>query len=196
MTTPIDTHHLRSLLAELQPHDALPWVARPSVPGPISDWSIQAASGYDLATVYQASGDTARLIAAAVNALPELLDELDAKEAELSRRDKDIALLVAANDAKLSLLRQQERELNERDESARESRERTDAELARLREERGLMARWIVGRSRRDAPGVGDHACARCVPGGPLVSGGFVCARHLAEDIERDDALAAGKGGE
>lgn len=61
-----------------------------------------------------------------------------------------------------------------------------------LRAERELLARWIVDYARY-LRGAADHACARCVPGGPLVSKTFTCARHLAEDIQR--AALAGEGG-
>jgi hypothetical protein len=44
----------------------------------------------------------------------------------------------------------------------------------------GCLSRWIVSRDH----GPADHACARCVPDGPIVIAGFVCARHLAHDIQ------------
>lgn len=52
----------------------------------------------------------AEICAAAVNALPSLLDTADRLEAEITRLNKDVSLLVAANDAKLELLKQQEAE--------------------------------------------------------------------------------------
>lgn len=37
-------------------------------------------------------------------------------------------------------------------------------------------AKWIVQRG----PGLPDHACAECVPGGELVKAGFQCVYHEA----------------
>jgi hypothetical protein len=41
------------------------------------------------------------------------------------------------------------------------------------------MVRWIASHPS----GMRDHACSRCVPGGPLVQAGFVCAPHVAEGL-------------
>jgi hypothetical protein len=53
----------------------------------------------------------------------------------------------------------------------------------------GLANRWILQRAEereRDAkpwPVVWDHACAECIPGGPLVTPGFRCAVHAARAL-------------
>jgi hypothetical protein len=39
-----------------------------------------------------------------------------------------------------------------------------------------IWAKWIVQRG----PGLPDHACAECVPGGELVKAGFQCVYHEA----------------
>ena len=54
---------------------------------------------------------------------------------------------------------------------------------ARLREDLDLLSRWIVDHGCY-VTGALDHACARCIPGGPLVSKTFICARHRSEDIQ------------
>ena len=46
------------------------------------------------------------------------------------------------------------------------------------------MAQWIVSHPS----GMKDHACARCVPCGPILRPGFMCAQHVAEGL-----LAAAK---
>ncbi len=43
------------------------------------------------------------------------------------------------------------------------------------------FAGWIVGRSKLEC--CRDHACAQCVPDGPIVIDGFVCVPHQAQAI-------------
>ncbi|HVH45003.1 MAG TPA: hypothetical protein VM925_21770 [Labilithrix sp.] len=59
----------------------------------------------------------------------------------------------------------------------------TLAENTRLREELELLSRWIVDHGCY-VTGALDHACARCIPGGSLVSKTWICARHRSEDIQ------------
>lgn len=58
----------------------------------------------------------------------------------------------------------------------------TDALLS-ARREQSRTYDWIVRRfSYSDAQQRSvDHACAQCVPGGPLVRGEFVCVYHAAK---------------
>lgn len=58
-------------------------------------------------------------------------------------------------------------------------RAEAEAEAEALQEALSLADRWIIDRS----PYVNaiDHACAECVPGGPLVSDTFRCAVHAAK---------------
>lgn len=52
--------------------------------------------------------------------------------------------------------------------------------IGELKAERSKLARGLAG---ENAQSVDDWACARCVPASEVLVRGFVCARHLAEDI-------------
>jgi hypothetical protein len=59
-------------------------------------------------------------------------------------------------------------------------------EVEALRADRLKLARWIARQHENDKPfpwNVYDHACAECIPGGPLVSPGFRCAVHVARAL-------------
>jgi hypothetical protein len=66
-------------------------------------------------------------------------------------------------------------------------------EAQEAREALALADRWVLNRAdeevRRAAPFpvIWDHACAECIPGGPLLTPGFRCAIHAA----RSRALAS-----
>lgn len=51
-------------------------------------------------------------------------------------------------------------------------------EFAGLQYVVGLYQRWILSHAKY--VNSCDHACAECVPGGPIVSKTFVCAVHTA----------------
>jgi hypothetical protein len=53
------------------------------------------------------------------------------------------------------------------------------AQLADARLLEVHMATWI----NSHPSGKRDHACSRCIPGGPIVQPGFVCAQHVAEGL-------------
>lgn len=58
-----------------------------------------------------------------------------------------------------------------------------------------LLSRWIVDHEQY-VTGASDHACARCIPGGPIVSASFTCARHRSQDIQAELRAAEQTGTE